>query len=368
MVNQTVKSVVERFEQKGILSRPDYTFVEYVEELMKFQTEAARLVFNQEDVGGIHIDEVIARFEAMAREKNLKNNQEVFEGITALKTINKEIAVALAGKSGEDRVAKTLQYVERPDATFFRNVYICDEVDETEMDAVVLTKNGLIVLEVKNAKGDVTIAPDGRILFNNASCYHDISVGEKMIKKRRLLKKRVQKELSLIGINKEVVVKSLLVFSNPYKVHIQVNDQFKQEDYCRRDGLNNRIETFESNIVFSDSELESLNKILSTIETEQKRFTLGFDTERIKESFAKAYDILFEEPEKEKNIDFSFNDFEENKIIREEVFQKARDSRRYQKALTITAAVAMGLGLAALPGMGIPSVGITSGVLLKVLK
>ena len=94
-------------------------------------------------------------------------------------------------------------------------MFVSDGVEQTEIDSVVLTKNGFIILEIKNAKEDITLAPDGRILFNNSSCYHDISIGEKMDKKRRLLKKRLEEEFANRGIEKEVKMDSLLVFSTP---------------------------------------------------------------------------------------------------------------------------------------------------------
>lgn len=87
------------------------------------------------------------------------------EGLRALRLISKEIAVAMAGKRGEDRVANTYQYVTRPDARFFRNVFVSDGVEQTEIDSVVLTKNGFIILEIKNAKEDITLAPDGKNSF-----------------------------------------------------------------------------------------------------------------------------------------------------------------------------------------------------------
>ena len=180
MNKQTVESILGRFEKMNILTRTDYTFVEYVDELFKFQTEVAKLIFNQEDIAGIRMNEVVAKCEAMAREKNLKSCHEVRDGINALKTIEKEISIAMSGKKGEDRVAYTFQFVERPDASFFRNIYINDESEETEIDAVVITKNGAFVIEVKNVKEDITINPNGRILYDNSTCYHDNNIGEKM--------------------------------------------------------------------------------------------------------------------------------------------------------------------------------------------
>lgn len=303
MANYTAKDVLDEFNEKDILTRDAYTFVEYIEQLMKFQEQAAKIVVGEENAHLVRMSEVVSRCETMAREKNLYGDQRVVEGIRALKIINKEIAVAMAGKRGEDRVANTFQYVTRPDAKFFRNMYITDGVEETELDTVVLTKNGFIILEIKNAKEDITLAPDGRILFNNSSCYHDISIGVKMDKKRRLLKARLVEEFAKNGINKEVEIDSLLVFSTPSGVRIQVHDQFKQENYCFRGSLFNRIDGFETDVEYSASELLLLDEVLQQIETEQKRFSLTFSPDGVKRAFADAFEVLTFVPEVELNYE-----------------------------------------------------------------
>lgn len=302
MKKYTSKEILENLNEQGILTRNDYTFVEYVDQLMKFQEATAKLVIGEENVHLIRMTEVISRCEAMAREKNLYYDSKVIEGLRALRVINKEIAVSMAGKHGEDRVADTYQYVTRPDARFFRNVYISDGIEETEIDSVVLTRNGFIILEIKNAKEDITLAQDGRILFNNSSCYHDISIGEKIDKKRRLLKKRLKAEFENRGIDKEIKIESLLVFSTPKGVRIHVHDQFKQESYCFRGSLFNRIDGFRSSVQYTDEELAVMDEILQHIETEQKRFAPKFDSEEVKRAFAVAYEELTYVPEAESKV------------------------------------------------------------------
>lgn len=317
MANYTANEILVNLNEQGILTREDYTFIEYVEQLVKFQEATAKLVIGEENAHLVRMTEVVSRCEAIAREKNLYSNPKVSEGIRALKLISKEIAVAMAGKRGEDRVANTFQYVTRPDAKFFRNVYITDGIEETEMDSVVLTKNGFIILEIKNAKEDITLAPDGRILFNNSSCYHDISIGEKMDKKRRLLRARLEEEFANRGIDKEVKIDSLLVFSTPSGVRIHVHDQFKQENYCFRGSLFNRIDGFETTVEYSDEELVVLDKILQQIETEQKRFVLTFNPEDVKRAFAEAYEALTYVPETEKKtVEKKAPSKKDNKLVK----------------------------------------------------
>lgn len=69
------------------------------------------------------MSEIISRCEA-AREKNMLFDPLIADGLRALRLISKEIAVVVAGKRGEKRVSKTLEYVTRPDAKIFNNVYM----------------------------------------------------------------------------------------------------------------------------------------------------------------------------------------------------------------------------------------------------
>lgn len=353
MNKQTVDSILCNFEKKNILTRNDYTFVEYVNELFEFQKEVAKLVFKQDDVSDIRINEVIAKCESTAREKNLKQNIEVRDGIRALRLIEKEISIAMAGKKGENRVAYTFKLVRRNDVSFYRNVYLQDESEDTEIDAVVLTKNGAIVIEIKNAKEDITINSEGRLLYGNSSCYHDNSIGEKMEKKRRLLKKRIESEFKERGVEKDIVVDSILVFAPPSGVRIKVHDQFRQEKYCFKGSLPYRIDAFISEVAYTDEEYEALNQILLNISKEQKRFDIKFDPAVIKNNFAKAYVALFdeEEPYIEKGIDF-----EEVKTMDKDSTKKKADHKEFNYKLPL-AVVAIFTSAFALPALPLVSAG-----------
>lgn len=334
MNNYTSNDVLAKLNGSEIFIRDSYTFIEYVDQLVKFQEETAKLVLGVENAHLVRMTEVVSRCEVMAREKNLYHDSKVIEGIQALKLISKEIAVAMAGKRGEDRVANTFQYVTRSDAKFYRNVYITDGIEETEIDSVVLTKNGFIIIEIKNAKDDITIAPDGRILFNNSSCYHDTSIGEKMDKKRRILRTRLEAEFACKGIDKEVKIDSLIVFSNPIGVRIHVNDRFMHENYCLRGSLFNRIDEFESATEYMDEELIIMDEILQLIETEQKSFAIKFNPENAKRAFAEAFEVLTSVQEvKKKTV--------ENNVPRKEVSPTSLWFKKYAGAAAIASLVAV---------------------------
>lgn len=298
--NCKAEEVLNYYDSQEVFTRDDYTFSEYADQLLGFQKATAELVMgSEENTAFTRIGDIISKCERIAREKNLLWDPKVHEGLVGLEQVKKSIAVTMAGISGENRVSKAFQYVSRPDARYYKNIYISDGQNETEMDAVVVTKNGLIILEIKNAKEDITIAPDGRILFNNSSCYHDISIGDKMSMKRNLLRKYMEDAFKNSGIEKDLVIDSILVFSTPNRTRIHVSDQFRQEQYCFRGSLYRRIDWFESNTEYSNEDLEKIYAILENMEANQKRFATDCDMKEIKQQFAEAYEVLCEEKNEE---------------------------------------------------------------------
>lgn len=289
------KQYVEKMEASNILMEQEMTFVEYVEELIQFQEMVTRTVMGDEYEEGMRIDEAIYRLESKARAKGINYDHQFRKGIAALKTVSKEISISLAGKKGENLVAKTLEYVTRPNTTMFRNVYVSDGVDETELDNVVLTDNGIIILEIKNTKDDVTITEQGRLVHSGDECYDKKPLCEKMEKKRRLLKARISAALEEKGIDIPLSVESLIVFSSPKGVRVNVDDRFHREKWCFRTGLVNKIDYYVGFASYSAEQLAVLGEVLGEIETQVKRFALTVDFNTVRTDIAEALAMFDEE-------------------------------------------------------------------------
>ena len=287
-MNYTVEDIISIFEKRGIFTRSDYTFEEYVNQLNKYQETVSEIITGNPDGNIKRLNEVADILESSQIEGGTDNTF-TSNGIETLNFLNTEIAIAFAGKCGEERVADTYQYVKRDDASFYRNIYLSDGFNETEIDTIVLTRNGFIILEIKNAKEDVTITKDGRLLMSNSICKHEVNIGEKMDKKRYLLSKILTDEFHRLGINKRVIVDSMIVFSTPSGVRIQVHDEYKKENYGFRGTLYRRIDNFQSTTNYTYKELKSLNNVLENMTSIKKRFSIRFDPMSVKMSFAEAY-------------------------------------------------------------------------------
>lgn len=293
MKKTSATEILHMFETQNVANRADFTYEEFLEQLIGFQKIVSTCVFDGNET--FHLSDSITQIQQFIRDKELTGNPLVHQTIEDLKKVNKELAISFAGKKGEKRIAKTLAYVQRSDLSVFKNVYITDGEEETELDNVLVTKNGLIILEIKNTKQDITISEDGRLLYDNEISYHNVSIGEKMEKKRRLLRFEIENEMKKRGVDlfgKPIRIESRVVFSTPYKTYITVTDLFKKERFCYKNQLTKQIENYYSGTCYESDELQLINDIIGSMECNKKRFQQKLDFAIINNEFAELMEML----------------------------------------------------------------------------
>lgn len=285
--------VKKMFENQNVVNRADFTTEEYLAQLTCFQKIVSACVFEGDD--SYRLSDSITQLQQLIRTKELKNNPFVQEALDDLRKSNKELAIMMAGKRGEERIGKALSFVQRSDLNVFKNVYITDGEEETELDTVLVTNNGIIFLEIKNAKQDITISEDGRLLYDNEISYHNACIGEKMEKKRRLLRHQIEQEMENRGVTsfgKPVRIESRIVFSTPYKMRINITDLYKKERFCFRSQLQYKIENYYSGTCYESEELQVINDIIGSLESNKKRFQQKLDFAKINAEFAQLMEML----------------------------------------------------------------------------
>lgn len=293
---KTTEDFIKEMESSNVLMSRECTFNEYASEILQFQDMICKMISDDNYHEGMRIDEALFIMESIARKKELRNHPKVNNGIVTMKKLSKEIAITMSGAKGEDLVFKTLEYLNRPDTKVYRNVYITDGVDETELDGIVLTDNGIIILEVKKVKSDLTLTEDGRMVFSGDECYDKHPMAQKMSLKRRLLKKCLEKAIADKGLDIPVYVDSLIVFSPPKDQYIKIDDRYRRESYCFRKGLNKRLESYLGCAYYKDYHLTQLDEIFSAMESNVKRFKTGFNFDEVRRTIAEALEVLQDIP------------------------------------------------------------------------
>lgn len=293
MTTMTATELKKTLEAADIFSRNGFSREEYIEELLKFQRFASQLILDDETA---RLDEVIAAVSSAARKNGATASPDFVAGIRGLKAIEKEIAIHMSGKRAEDDVAHSLTFVDRPFFRDFRNVYVADQETETEIDNVILTNNGIIVVEVKSAKHNITIGEDGRLLYSNSESYHNESIGDKMSAKRRLLKARIENALRERGLDIPVHIDSYLVFVTPKRLEVTITDNFRKEHWCRRGKLQHIVNNFISDVTYTAEEYAQLVEIIDSLDCNVRRFPTELDLPAIRDNFVALFALIAEKP------------------------------------------------------------------------
>ena len=276
------------YENSGVGGR-EMTYEEYISELLNIQKNLGECVFNDQEEH--RMNEIIVFLNKSAKARGVGHDKQFLSGMRDLQSINKEIAISMAGKNAEKRVANTLEYnVTRPCYRYW-NIFLADEERETEIDGLVLTENGILILEVKSARQDITISESGRLLYGNDECFHDVSISEKMQTKRDLLRTELSRAIEAKGLNIPLRIDSLIVFSQPNGMFINVTDLCHKEKYCFRQKLPYIINEYCSDVAYSSEEIEALNSILCEMGTRKRIFKMSLDFNEIRSNVEKMIEM-----------------------------------------------------------------------------
>lgn len=296
---KTAEDFIKEMESSNLLMSHECTFKEYVSDIVQFQDMICKMISGNDYHEGMRIDEALFIMESTARKRELRSHPAVHSGVLTMKKLAKEMAITMSGAKGESLVSRTLEFLNRPNTQIFRNVYITDGIDETELDGIVLTDNGVIILEVKKVKSDLTLTEDGRMVFAGDECYDKVPLAQKMALKRRLLKKCLEKAVSDKCLDIPVYVDSFIVFAAPKGQFIKIDDRYRHEKHCFRTGLNKKIESYIGCAYYKAEQLTQLREIFSEMESNVKRFETELNYDEVRRSLAEALAVLQETPEKQ---------------------------------------------------------------------
>ena len=295
------KTLLQELNTNNVFVSNEYTYFEFVEQLKKMQELTNKRVFKDEYHPVFRIDDATHELKKKAIRLNLTETEEFNKGIASLKVLEKELAISASGKKAEDRVDGLIKkYVTRPDVNNYRGIYLSNGVEDTEIDNVILTKDGIIILEVKNIKSDVTISEEGRLFIGKDSSYEQNPLVEKMNRKRKLFKDELKKTLKAKGVHIDIFLDSYVVFNEPYKTKCYVNN-YSEEKWCKSTHIASIINNHTSTISYSDHELNILRECLSEFETCKKRFVPEFDPQTVKTDISSLIDAI-EKATREENI------------------------------------------------------------------
>ena len=228
----TKEDYIGTMEESGLLMDSEFTMTECADQLGQFEQIVCKMVSGDAYHDRMQFDEAAVVLQNIARKQGLGSDPAVRKSINVMKKLSKETAIIMSGAKGKNKVAKALGYMSRPNSKVFRNVYVSDGQDSDEIDEVVLTDEGVIILEVKKVKSDFTLTEDGKMVLADGACYDDIPLCKKMHNKRMLLKYNIIKQLEAEGKDIPVCVDSFIVFCAPKGLTVHIDNRYRREKFC----------------------------------------------------------------------------------------------------------------------------------------
>ena len=330
----TTNEILSNMDAKGIFTTKVSSFSEYTDNLVKLRNNVVKLTKDESEDDYINLQDAIDKLKLLAVKKNLQDNLTVQKAIDSLCDVDRELRTVYPGIGYESVVAKSLQSVDRPEVTVYKNVYLSNGKDKVVADNIVLTNNGVILLEVKKITDNITIDENGKLLIDGKFSYDKASLSEVMSTKRKLLAECLQNKFAENNIDMAISVDSYIVFVTPDDKEIIVDDN-GSEKWCFSNEVNLKVDTYSSEINYSKEELESLKLILGEMETCKRAFSVNDDFSELKKNIAEGLALLLNDESKEK----------EEKAIRLQQIRRKRMKAKARKKKKILVSSVLGVSL-----------------------
>lgn len=239
----TTNEILSNMDAKGIFTTKVSSYSEYTDNLIKLRNNVVMLTKDESEDDYINLQDAIDKLKLLAVKKNLQDNLTVQKAIDSLCDVDRELRTVYPGIGCEAIVAKSLQSVDRPEVTVYKNVYLSNGKDKAVADNIVLTNNGVILLEVKKISSNITIDENGRLLIDGKFSYDKASLSEVMSTKRKLLAECLQNKFAEKNIDMVISVDSYIVFVTPDDKEIIVDDN-GSEKWCFSNEVNLKVDTY----------------------------------------------------------------------------------------------------------------------------
>lgn len=205
------KRVQEIFCNMQAFEKDTYYKHEVLDELMVLQNDVIAEVYNDDHAA----ESKLKLYDVERYLKQLNDDcgniadAEVDKFVNTSKLICNLIKAEISGNRGERRA---FQYLERikNNNIILKNIELGDEKFRTELDAIVIKKDGITIVEVKNTGKDIFIDPEGNYYRTGEYERFDCNIREKMLDKEILL----EQALKDAGIE-NVAINKVVVFTDP---------------------------------------------------------------------------------------------------------------------------------------------------------
>ena len=268
-----------------------YHKTEILPELFALQTELVEKTFAEStEMAELKIWDVERRLDEMNGECGGIVTEELEAFKKECKYICNLIKAEISGSRGEMKAFDSLSRI-RGEHTILKNIELSKNQMRSELDAIVITRNGAFIVEVKNTSRNIFIDEDGNYYRTGEFLRWDSNIGEKMQVKKSLLRE-VLNAKDLVGIP----IYEIVVFTNN---RIEVQNKCRTLKTCFLSQLPYIIDRSRDTVIsFSEMDLAVQAVTEANIE---KSYPFEFDVDTFKMNFANILVALEEAKEAKQN-------------------------------------------------------------------
>lgn len=293
MKTTRVNEIISEFRA---FERKSYSKDEILSELLKLQSETVRI----SKLNGFPVNEGsrILDISKCLENKNIALNHRydylLDNYLSSSKNLQNEIRGMISGKRGEQNTFFVLDKLSK-EAKVLTNVELKNEFYRTKIDAVVITKTGVTIIEIKNTKQDIYIDENGNYYRTGDYLYFDSQLWEKLELREQILMDIIQKAGFKIPIQK------IVVFTDS---RINIHNECNFFKTCFLPQLNFIVNSFGNKSTIDHEGINILANIIKEMEVKEQHYAT-FDADTFKLNYAKLIVAIQEDRQEKFKTGFS---------------------------------------------------------------
>ena len=259
-------------------SKDTYHSSEVLPELFALQQEIVSLTFNEEhaDQGALKIWDVERHLEQMNEELGGVATEQLQRFESGCKDLCNMIKAEISGSRGESKAFRSLERLTCLNRVL-HNVELTGDEERTELDAVVITRKGLFIVEVKNTARDIFISENGNYYRTGEYLKWDSNIGGKMDVKTRLLRSALENTAVA-----EIPITGIVVFTDS---RIQVRNCCEKLNTCFLSQLPYLIQDFKGQDFLSEEQILNVEQCIESARC-METYPIKMNVPQFKEDFA----------------------------------------------------------------------------------
>ena len=282
---ETKKEIVERLEATGAMTAAEYGRGELLEGYKAFERVLLKEVFQDGYSESLRAYDLISHLKSRASQYALQDSEAFAALIRDLERFSREVGALVNGARGELYASWALDRL-RGRNEVLSNVELCFDGEKAEYDDVVITPQGVFIVEVKYLKCSVKIDSDGVLRGESRRLPGTYNVGERMRSKEHVLWKTIEPVVSDFMLRDQV--HGLIVNAND---DIRIEDEFGFVPVKSCGSVCYYIEGFDSGSALSDGQMNAIKSALLDAAVEI-RHAPDIDFDRVRENFAETLMLM----------------------------------------------------------------------------